>query len=67
MFMNYITPSEEEIFKRYSPELQKRSLETREQRLKEAEEFVNKLKEYSKSDKPSTPIHLLYCLWLTRC
>ena len=37
---------------RYNPELQKRSLENREQKQQDFENFVNKLKEYSKSDKP---------------
>ncbi|KAF2745818.1 CBP4-domain-containing protein [Sporormia fimetaria CBS 119925] len=48
----YITPSEEEIFKRYNPELQKRALETREARQQEFDDFVSQLKEASKSDKP---------------
>ena len=50
--MYYVTPSEGEVFKRFSPDLQKRNLELREQRLKNNEEFVTKLIEYSKSDKP---------------
>jgi hypothetical protein len=50
--MYYVTPSEGEVFKRFSPDLQKRNLELREQRLKNNEEFVSKLIEYSKSDKP---------------
>lgn len=37
---------------RYNPELQKRSLENREQKQQDFDNFVNKLKEYSKSDKP---------------
>ncbi|KAI9663285.1 MAG: assembly factor cbp4 [Bathelium mastoideum] len=36
---------------RYNPELQKRSLETREARQQEFDDYVNKLKEWSKSDK----------------
>ncbi|KAL8717692.1 MAG: hypothetical protein Q9181_008291, partial [Wetmoreana brouardii] len=39
---------------RYNPELQKRSLENRKGREQEFDAFVNKLKEYSKSTKPST-------------
>lgn len=37
---------------KYNPELQKRSLENREQKQQDFDNFVNKLKEYSKSDKP---------------
>ncbi|KAF2277619.1 CBP4-domain-containing protein [Westerdykella ornata] len=52
MLVNYVTPTEEEIFKKYNPELQKRALETREQRQQEFDDFVMKLKEASKSNKP---------------
>lgn len=47
-----ITPAEGEVFKRFNPDLQKRNLELREKRIKDNEEFVSKLIEYSKSDKP---------------
>jgi len=50
--MYYVTPAEGEVFKRFNPDLQKRNLELREQRLRNNEEFVSKLIEYSKSDKP---------------
>lgn len=50
--MYYVTPTEGELFKRFSPELQKRNLELREERTKNYEDFVTQLKEYSKSDKP---------------
>lgn len=53
MFVMSITPTEEELFKKYNPDLQKRSLETRQERQKEYDDFVTKLKEYSKSDKSS--------------
>lgn len=53
MLINYVMPSEEELFKKYNPDLQRRSLEGRDQRLKEANEFIDKLKEMGKSDKPS--------------
>ncbi|KAI2084916.1 Assembly factor cbp4 [Ophidiomyces ophidiicola] len=53
MFVNYIRPSEEELFKRFNPDLQKRNLENRDRRQKEFDDFVTQLKEYSKSDKPS--------------
>ncbi len=47
-----MVPSEEELFLKYNPELQKRSLENRYQKQKDFDDFVNRLKEYSKSDKP---------------
>jgi len=50
--MYYVTPAEGELFKRFNPELQKRNLEMRDQRLKDYEHFLSQLKEYSKSDKP---------------
>ncbi|KAL8895853.1 MAG: hypothetical protein Q9207_007981, partial [Kuettlingeria erythrocarpa] len=37
---------------RYNPELQKRSLENRKERQQDLDNFVTKLKEYSRSDKP---------------
>jgi len=52
MLINYVTPTEEELFKKYNPDLQRRSLEGREQRLKEANDFIAHLKEMGKSDKP---------------
>jgi hypothetical protein len=53
-----VTPTEGELFKRFSPELQKYNLENRERRQRDYEDFVGKLKEYSKSDKPSTSMSL---------
>ncbi|KAK1763525.1 assembly factor cbp4 [Phialemonium atrogriseum] len=50
-FTWYLTPTDEELFQRYSPELKQKSLERRYEREKEFDDFVNKLKEYSKSDK----------------
>ncbi len=50
--MYYVTPSEGELFKRFSPELQKHNLENRERRKAEYEDFAGKMREYSKSDKP---------------
>jgi CBP4 len=38
---------------RYNPELQRKSLENRDRREQEFDEYVNKLKEWSKSDKSS--------------
>lgn len=54
MLTAYVTPTEEEIRKRYNPDLRRRSEENRAQREQEFDDFVTKLKEYSKSDKPST-------------
>ncbi|GAB7363232.1 hypothetical protein MBLNU230_g3514t1 [Neophaeotheca triangularis] len=48
----YVTPSEEELFTRYNPELQRRSLENRKGKQEDFDNFVGRLKEYSKSDKP---------------
>ncbi len=50
----YLTPTDEELFQKYNPELQKRSLEGRYERQKEFDDFVTKLKEDSKSSKSST-------------
>lgn len=38
---------------RYNPELQRRSLEKRQEKQEDFDNFVGRLKEYSKSDKPS--------------
>ncbi|KAF3910097.1 hypothetical protein AA313_de0202959 [Arthrobotrys entomopaga] len=48
----YVSPTEEEIFSRYSPELQRKAIAERPRRMKEYQEFLDQLKEYSKSDKP---------------
>ncbi|KAI4111833.1 MAG: hypothetical protein LQ339_000292 [Xanthoria mediterranea] len=48
----YLQPTDEELFKRYNPELQRKSLENRQGRQQDFENFVTKLKEYSKSDRP---------------
>ncbi|KAL8953026.1 MAG: hypothetical protein Q9222_001076 [Ikaeria aurantiellina] len=48
----YVQPTDEELFQRYNPELQKKSLENRHGRQQDFDDFVTKLKEYSKSDKP---------------
>jgi hypothetical protein len=50
----YVSPTEEELFSRYNPELQKRSLENRLGKQEDFDHFVGKLKEYSRSDKPSS-------------
>ncbi|GAP92948.1 putative assembly factor cbp-4 [Rosellinia necatrix] len=51
-FVMWIQPTDEELFQRYNPDLQKKSLERRYERQKEFDDFVTQLKEYSKSDKP---------------
>ncbi|KAG8418791.1 Assembly factor cbp4 [Metarhizium acridum] len=48
-----LTPTEEELRAKYNPDLLKKSIETREERQQEFDDFVTRLKEYSKSDKPS--------------
>jgi hypothetical protein len=49
----YVSPTEEELFLKYNPELQKRSLENRAAKQQDFDDFVGRLKKYSKSDKPS--------------
>lgn len=51
--MFWVSPTDEELFQKYSPELKKKSLERRFERQQEFDDFVGKLKDYSKSDKPS--------------
>ncbi|RAO65099.1 uncharacterized protein BHQ10_001111 [Talaromyces amestolkiae] len=51
LFVQSIRPSDEELFSRYSPDLKKAALENRDRQEKEYNEYVNKLKEWSKSDK----------------
>lgn len=53
-FVMWVSPTDEELVKKYNPDLQRRSQEGRYERQKEFDDFVMKLKEYSKSDKPST-------------
>jgi len=48
----YVMPTEEELFQRYNPDLQRRALAERSSRLAAHGEFMHKLQEYSKSDKP---------------
>lgn len=51
--MYYVSPSEEELFLKYNPELQKRSLENRREKQEDFDQFVGKLKQYSMSNRPS--------------
>ncbi|RDW92564.1 putative assembly factor cbp4 [Coleophoma crateriformis] len=48
----WVTPTEEELFLKYNPELQKRSLENRIGRQQDFDDFVTRLKQHSKSNKP---------------
>jgi hypothetical protein len=52
-FVYWLSPTEEELFLKYNPDLQKRSLENRIGKQQDFDNFVGKLKEYSKSDRPS--------------
>ncbi|KAG6019471.1 hypothetical protein E4U19_007205 [Claviceps sp. Clav32 group G5] len=47
-----LMPTEDELRSRYNPELLKKSNDEREERQEEFDVFVNRLKEYSRSDKP---------------
>ncbi|GAO14544.1 uncharacterized protein UV8b_04348 [Ustilaginoidea virens] len=47
-----LTPTEDELRSRYNPDLLKKSIEGRQEREEEFDEFVTRLKQYSKSDKP---------------
>jgi hypothetical protein len=50
----WLTPTEEELFLKYNPELQKRSLERRAEKQEDFNDFVRRLKEASKdADRPS--------------
>ena len=53
MLTAWLSPSEEELRAKYNPDLRKRSLENRAAAEQDFDEFVTKLKEWSKSDKPS--------------
>jgi len=49
--MYYITPAEGVIFSQFNPELQKKNLALKDERLRSQEAFLSQLKEYAKSDK----------------
>ena len=51
----YVSPTEEELFKKYSPDLQRKSLENRIGKQQAFDDYVVQLKEYSKSNKSSMP------------
>ncbi|KAI1261636.1 CBP4-domain-containing protein [Xylariaceae sp. FL1019] len=50
-FVMWVQPTDEELFEKYSPDLKKKSLEGRYERQKDFDDFVTRLKDYSKSDK----------------
>ena len=52
MLIRYVSPSEEELRERYNPDLRRRSLENRDERIRESEDFAQKMIEYSKSNRP---------------
>ncbi|KAG5913750.1 hypothetical protein E4U61_006558 [Claviceps capensis] len=47
-----LVPTEDELRSRYNPDLLKKSNDEREERQEDFDVFVNRLKEYSRSDKP---------------
>ncbi len=49
----YLSPTSEQLFEKFSPEIKKRNLELRHEREKGFDDFVTKLKAQSKSSKPS--------------
>ncbi|KAF7560732.1 hypothetical protein G7046_g3401 [Stylonectria norvegica] len=51
-FTMWLSPTEEELRAKYNPELRKKSLENREEKQQDFDDFVTRLKQYSKSDKP---------------
>ncbi|KIN04477.1 hypothetical protein OIDMADRAFT_156460 [Oidiodendron maius Zn] len=46
-----VSPTEEELFKRYNPDLQKKSLANRQEKQQAFDDYLIMLKKYSKSDK----------------
>lgn len=61
-FVEYIRPTDEELRKRYNPDLQKRAAEQGSRREQEFDDYVTKLKEWSKSDK-SSEFTFTGCTW----
>ena len=64
MLTVYVMPTDEELFQRYNPELQKRSLERREERQAEFNEWLQTLRRQSQSNKPSASSlpHFQHCV-----
>ena len=53
LLLHPIPSSSAHDLQRYNPDLQRRSLENRQQKQEDFDQFVTRLKGYSKSDKPS--------------
>lgn len=51
MLIIWVTPTDEELFKKYNPDLQKRALAHRQERQDNFDLFVDRLKDHSRSDK----------------
>ncbi|EGD85021.1 hypothetical protein H112_08745 [Trichophyton rubrum D6] len=49
--VDYLRPTDEELFKRFNPEIQKRNLENRERRQQEFDHFMTQLKERTSSSR----------------
>ncbi|KAF7715066.1 Uncharacterized protein PECH_003536 [Penicillium ucsense] len=49
--VQYLRPTDAELVSRYNPDLQKRSAEQGDRKAQEFDDYVTKLKEWSKSDK----------------
>ncbi|EGD93291.1 hypothetical protein TESG_00838 [Trichophyton tonsurans CBS 112818] len=49
--VDYLRPTNEELFKRFNPEIQKRNLENRERRQQEFDHFMTQLKERTRSSR----------------
>ena len=54
MLIDYVRPTDEELRAKYNPELRARSLEQKEERLNEFDDFVTKLKTAANSDRHRT-------------
>ncbi|CAK7562904.1 MAG: Assembly factor cbp4 [Sporothrix epigloea] len=52
MLTMYVMPTDEELFQKYNPDLQKRSLERREERQAEFNDWLQNLKRQSQINKP---------------
>lgn len=56
--MELTVPKPGEVFKEFSPELQKKNLELRDEREREYQAFLDELKKNSQSEKPSMTMML---------
>lgn len=67
--VEYLRPSDKELFNRFSPDIQQRSMEEGPRRAQEFDEYVGRLKEWSKSDKssmfvPDTEDGVFFWIWI---